>query len=37
MVKVGSVTISSDAFYDSFFDLVSRYLATVDDLPPAAK
>jgi hypothetical protein len=33
MVKVGSVTISSDAFYDGFFDLVSRYLATVDDLP----
>ena len=33
MVKVGSVTISSDAFYDSFFELVSRYLATVDDLP----
>ena len=33
MVKVGSVTISSDAFYDGFFELVSRYLATVDDWP----
>lgn len=37
MVKVGSVTISSDEFYDSFFELVSRYLATVDDLPLGAK
>lgn len=37
MVKVGSVTISSDAFYDSFFELVSRYLATVDDLPLTAQ
>jgi hypothetical protein len=37
MVKVGSVTISSDEFYESFFDLVSRYLATVDDLPPGAR
>ena len=26
MVKVGSQTISSDAFYDRFFDLVKRYL-----------
>ena len=26
MVKVGSVTISSDSFYDGFFDLVKRYL-----------
>ena len=26
MVKVGSQTISSDAFYDRFFDLVQRYL-----------
>ncbi len=30
MVKVGSRTISSDAFYDRFFDLVRRYLV-VDD------
>ena len=30
MVKVGSKTISSDAFYDRFFDLVKRYLV-VDD------
>jgi len=30
MVKVGSETITSDAFYDSFFDLVKRYLATND-------
>jgi hypothetical protein len=37
MVKVGSVTISSDEFYDGFFELVSRYLAAVDDLPPAPK
>ena len=37
MVKVGSVTISSDEFYEGFFDLVSRYLATVDDLPPGAR
>jgi hypothetical protein len=27
MVKVGSETIVSDAFYDSFFDLVKQYLA----------
>ncbi|MDB5742983.1 MAG: putative lipoprotein [Polaromonas sp.] len=26
MVKVGSKTISNDAFYDRFFDLVKRYL-----------
>lgn len=26
MVKVGSETISKDAFYESFFDLVRRYL-----------
>ncbi len=26
MVKVGSETITSDAFYDRFFDLVRRYL-----------
>lgn len=37
MVKVGSVTISSDEFYEGFFDLVSRYLATVDDLPPGPR
>ncbi len=30
MVKVGSRTISSDAFYDRFFDLVRRFLV-VDD------
>lgn len=33
LVKVGSETISSDKFYDSFFDLVRRYL--VDDAPKA--
>lgn len=33
LVKVGSETISSDTFYDSFFDLVRRYLA--DDTPKA--
>lgn len=26
MVKVGSETIATDSFYDSFFDLVKRYL-----------
>ena len=26
LVKVGSETISKDAFYESFFDLVKRYL-----------
>ena len=30
MVKVGSKTISSDVFYERFFDLVKRYLV-VDD------
>lgn len=28
MVKVGSQTITSDSFYEGFFDLVKRYLAT---------
>lgn len=27
LVKVGSETIASDVFYDSFFDLIKRYLA----------
>jgi hypothetical protein len=35
LVKVGSETIASDVFYDSFFDLIKRYLAA-DDLPPEA-
>jgi hypothetical protein len=26
-VKVGSETIASDKFYDSFFELVRKYLA----------
>ena len=26
LIKVGSETIASDGFYDSFFELVSRYL-----------
>lgn len=30
MVKVGSETIVSDAFYDSFFDLVKQYLVADD-------
>jgi len=30
LVKVSSQTISSDAFYDSFFDLVRRYLVMGD-------
>lgn len=32
LVKVGSQTIASDSFYDSFFDLVKRYL--LDRTPP---
>jgi len=32
MVKVTSETISSEPFYDRFFDLVSRYLV-VDQSP----
>ena len=32
MVKVASKTISSDSFYDRFFDLVKRYLV-VDESP----
>ena len=32
MVKVASETITSDAFYDRFFDLVKRYLV-VDESP----
>ncbi len=30
LVKVGSETITADAFYDRFFDLVKRYLAMDD-------
>lgn len=30
MVRVGSETITSDAFYDRFFDLVKRYLVMGD-------
>ena len=32
MVKVGSKTISSDVFYERFFDLVKRYLVTDESL-----
>lgn len=32
MIKVGSETITSDVFYDSFFDLVKRYLV-MGELP----
>jgi len=32
MVKVGSETIASDRFYDSFFDLIQRYLV-MGELP----
>ncbi len=32
MVRVGSATITSDAFYDRFFDLVKRYLVTDEAL-----
>lgn len=30
MVKVGSETIAAEAFYDSFFELIRRYLASDD-------
>jgi len=30
MVKVGSETIATEAFYDSFFELIRRYLASDD-------
>lgn len=39
MVKVASETISSEAFYDRFFDLIHRYLEVempVDQAAPAA-
>ena len=32
LVKVGSETIAADSFYDSFFDLIKRYLVA-DDVP----
>ena len=32
LVKVGSETIAADSFYDSFFDLIKRYLVA-DDAP----
>ena len=32
MVKVGSKTISTDVFYDRFFDLVKRYLVVDESL-----
>lgn len=34
MVKIGSETISTDAFYDRFFDLVRRYLLASDWVEP---
>ena len=34
MVKVGSKTISTDAFYDRFFDLVRRYLVVEEHNDP---
>ena len=36
MVKVASRTISSDAFYERFFDLVKRYLVVDESLNDAA-
>ena len=30
LVKVGSETIASDQFYESFFDLVKRYLLALE-------
>ncbi|RZJ18463.1 MAG: DUF2242 domain-containing protein [Haliea sp.] len=35
MVKVGSATITADEFYDSFFELVRRYLVADIGLEPA--
>lgn len=35
MIKIGSETVTSDAFYDSFFDLMRRFLLV--DAPPAAQ
>ena len=35
LVKVGSQTIEDNAFYESFFDLVKRYLLSTDVLQPA--
>ena len=35
MVKVASETISSEAFYDRFFDLVHRYLEVDEPVDPA--
>lgn len=35
LVKVGSETIAADSFYDSFFDLVKRYLVA-DEMPVEA-
>ena len=34
MIKIGSETVASDAFYDSFFDLMRRYLLV--DIPAKA-
>ena len=36
LVKVGSQTIADNAFYESFFDLVKRYLLSTDALQPQA-
>lgn len=36
LVKVGSETIASDMFYDSFFDLVKRYLVLDEPLEEEA-
>ncbi|MBQ0132846.1 MAG: DUF2242 domain-containing protein, partial [Comamonas sp.] len=33
MIKIGSETVTADAFYDSFFDLMHRYLMV--DTPAA--
>ena len=37
LVKVGSQTIADNDFYESFFDLVKRYLLSTDALHPQAQ
>jgi Uncharacterized protein conserved in bacteria (DUF2242) len=37
MVRVGSETISSEAFYDRFFELVRRYLVADEQAGKAAR
>jgi hypothetical protein len=36
MIKIGSETVTSDQFYDSFFDLMRRYLLVDVPAEPVA-